>query len=763
MYLLLIKIKRSDMKMRKYLVAISVVSAALLVVLGGVFAHAFAALPEDVSATSSPQPKIGEYLKAQLDQGKENIPVIIMLKSEGEEQKNLFRISAWNKESQAAVTEVIYKNEGTVKRNFWLINGLAATIPSDKIEDVAKDPHVEKIHLDKPNQMCLVNGTVQIKSKTLTVAGYDGTGIKIAIVDTGIDINMSGTGSSHSAFKIKGLKDNPSRIVRSVDWVVDDSDGDNPDDFMFHGTLAAGAAAGHNWAPSYIVFSPAFNVTFTGLDLSGVAPNASIINEKVFNSTTADAPDSAIISGIEDAIVNGADVISLSIAPYVTPDETAPLQRAYDSAAYNMNKIVVVAAGNDGPNNGTIRNIAPNAIIVGAVGQTDQVAYYSGRGPTLENRIKPDISAPGGDYSPPDYMGLDPGGFDFCNDSLWVTHIPMPDGQVEDFIYGPLFDNEEFCTGSVGTSFATPLVSGVAALLLQASKSLNAEEVKAIILNSADDISENNPNSTVYDYGFGRVNATEAMNTALHSGRHVFAENGIKKTGDRAYFSFCANRSDIIKITLVWDRHETGGSFITLNNLDLKLYDSNNSLIASSDSQVDNVERIKIAAPMTGNYTLEIICSYITTSSPESFALASTHAISEAGFFDTGEGTYPSIFGTHNGTITPIHDVFVQKMYTYSCHGTGGHSEYVKIWNKTWDLSANWSGYVGDWHYIEFNDQFTLKANVTYNYTIRTGSYPQIIHKQNYTTLDCSLITCEEFIDANGKKYNDWIPAIRLE
>ena len=55
-----------------------------------------------------------------------------------------------------------------------------------------------------------------------------------------------------------------------------------------------------------------------------------------------------------------------------------------------------------------------------------------------------------------------------------------------------------------------------------------------------------------------------------------------------------------------------------------------------------------------------------------------------------------------------------------------------------------------------------LIKNETYNYTIRTGSYPQIIHEQNITTSDGSLITCEEFIDANGKKYDDWIPAIKL-
>ena len=131
--------------------------------------------------------------------------------------------------------------------------------------------------------------------------------------------------------------------------------------------------------------------------------------------------------------------------------------------------------------------------------------------------------------------------------------------------------------------------------------------------------------------------------------------------------------------------------------------------------------------------------------------------------FDTGSGTYPSIRGMHNGTITPSCNITVSKLYTYPCAGTGGHSEYVRIWNSTdWNVTATWNGYVSDLHNISFDEPFTLLKDETYNYTIITGSYPQIIHKQNHTTLDDSLITCEEFIDANGNVHNGWIPAIRL-
>ena len=131
-------------------------------------------------------------------------------------------------------------------------------------------------------------------------------------------------------------------------------------------------------------------------------------------------------------------------------------------------------------------------------------------------------------------------------------------------------------------------------------------------------------------------------------------------------------------------------------------------------------------------------------------------------YFDTGKGGYPSIMGTHTGNITPNHDIIVTKMYTCTCPGTGGHSEYVKFWNESWHVTANWTGYKVDLHNITFDEPFTLYDRITYNYTIRTGSYPQIHHNRTLPVPD-GVITCTEFIDANGKRYNNWIPAIMLE
>jgi len=134
-------------------------------------------------------------------------------------------------------------------------------------------------------------------------------------------------------------------------------------------------------------------------------------------------------------------------------------------------------------------------------------------------------------------------------------------------------------------------------------------------------------------------------------------------------------------------------------------------------------------------------------------------------FFDTSipVNPYPSISGVHNGTLEVTRPIVVERMYTYACTGTGGHSEYVKIWNATgWNVSASWNSYKDNWHNITFDAPFTLEAGKTYYYTIRTGSYPQIYHTDELEA-DGGTIKCQEFVDANGKVYNNWIPAIRFE
>jgi len=139
-----------------------------------------------------------------------------------------------------------------------------------------------------------------------------------------------------------------------------------------------------------------------------------------------------------------------------------------------------------------------------------------------------------------------------------------------------------------------------------------------------------------------------------------------------------------------------------------------------------------------------------------------------ASIFDTGKGTYPSIMGTHNGTITPSSNISVSRLYTYPCPGTGGHTESIELYdNDTLIANGTWRGYKGDWHNLTINNvtdgapYVTLLKDHEYRYVIETGSYPQIIHAESKDVTG-GTITCTEFRDANGRTYNNWIPAIRL-
>ncbi len=138
--------------------------------------------------------------------------------------------------------------------------------------------------------------------------------------------------------------------------------------------------------------------------------------------------------------------------------------------------------------------------------------------------------------------------------------------------------------------------------------------------------------------------------------------------------------------------------------------------------------------------------------------------VTTVGIFDTGqsENPYPSCFGIHHGTIKPTKLIRVQKLYTYPCAGTGGHTEYVKICKDARCVeTVPWAGYTGDWHNISFSKPFEMYPNVEYNYTIKTGSYPQIHHTTTLSTAG-GWINCTEFEDGNGNIHYDWIPAIRF-
>lgn len=289
----------------------------------------------------------------------------------------------------------------------------------------------------------------------------DGSGIKIAILDTGIDW-------THPDFF---FPNGTSKIVYNVSMVPDE----DPYDYYGHGTHVAGIAAGTGLAS---------NGKFRG-----VAPGALIMNIKVINREGYGLT-SWIIAGIEEAVANGADVINLSLGGGLNGDGSDPLSKAVDWAV-REGVVVVTSAGNDGPDYSTLGSPAVStlAITVGAVDKNGELADFSSRGPTGDVRVKPDVLAPGVDIIAPLAKNS------VIEKALGSSKI---EGVGGDYI------------ALSGTSMSAPHVAGVAALILQVRPDLSALDVKNLIVSTADPL-----DNDIFSYGLGMVNAVDAINASL--------------------------------------------------------------------------------------------------------------------------------------------------------------------------------------------------------------------------------------------------------
>ncbi len=255
---------------------------------------------------------------------------------------------------------------------------------------------------------------------------------------------------------IRGLFPNE-KIIGGYDFSNNDP---NPFDYHGHGTHVAATAAGN------------------GL-LKGIAPDASILFYKVFPN----AYDDVIISAIEQAVLDGADVISMSLGfscllelggytEECGPDD--PESQAIDDAV-SLGVTVVVAAGNDGLlgfGEGTIGSpgTARKAITVGASDKSDRIAGFSSIGPVRwrgETIVKPDVTAPGVSICAARY------------DSAFIDF----NGNVPYCLAGSTSH-----AAISGTSMATPHVAGAAALIKQAHPDWTPEQIKTALMDSAVDL-----------------------------------------------------------------------------------------------------------------------------------------------------------------------------------------------------------------------------------------------------------------------------------
>lgn len=230
---------------------------------------------------------------------------------------------------------------------------------------VAGRSDVAKVWLDAQVHATLDQSVPQIGGPAAWARGYDGKGIDIAVLDSGID-------ATHPDFA--------GRIGATADFT---GTGDVVDRYG-HGTHVASTAAGTGAA--------------SGNRYRGVAPAAPLMIGKVLGDDGSGA-ESWVINGMQWAASHGADVVNLSLGGPVTKGDD-PMSQALDALSAQYHTLFVVAAGNTSPGvpgtpDVTTPGAARSALTVGAVTKTDNFYSASRYGLMGEAYIKPDLMAPG--------------------------------------------------------------------------------------------------------------------------------------------------------------------------------------------------------------------------------------------------------------------------------------------------------------------------------------------------------------------------------
>ena len=384
-----------------------------------------------------------------------------------------------------------------VVRQFWIDNMILVQATKDVVSEIAKRkdvlhifenyeftlpprPQSDARSLDGPqlgaaqSQAQLWDHIGFIGAKDVwNTYGFDGTGVRVGGLDTGVDIN-------HPDIAGKMINTSPGDPTYPGGWGEFDGNGNPipgsvPHDSDSHGTHTSGTMIAGN---------------ASGYDV-GVAPGADFMHGLVIPGGSGSFAQ--VAGGMEwiidpdgnPATDDGAQVVNMSLGGTGTHDAMiAPTDNMVAAGVFPSFSI-----GNSGPGSGTTGSPGnvPSAFGVGATDSTDTIASFSSRGPVTWNTppyvgtwIKPDMSAPGVKV----YSTV-PGG-----DWAWSD----AGGEWS------------------GTSMAAPHLAGSVALMIQANPGMTVATIKQLLEQTAIDLG---PPGKDNDYGFGRVNAFTAVTAAL--------------------------------------------------------------------------------------------------------------------------------------------------------------------------------------------------------------------------------------------------------
>ena len=485
-----------------------------------------------------------------------------------------------------------------VRAQFPKIRGIATTLNPGRIRVLAAQDIVLQIEGDDVAEPHLDPATYWfgVQRSRLDFPGITGAGITIAIVDTGID-------ESHQ--DLDGGK-----VVAWADFtgILGSTPCDSACDPHGHGTHVASIAAGGDAA--------------SASSQRGVAPGASLAGVRVLNAAGGGSRTSLnlglqwVLDNLEGSVTPPIGVMNMSLGFGGCSDGQSSTERLIN-AIVAAGVVVTVSAGNTGSNQCTIGDpgAAQHAITVGAMAGPEHgpevffgcgaapvggfyLACFSSRGPTFDNRIKPDIAGPGVQIVAADALG------------------------------GPTA-----YVAKSGTSMSSPFVAGVAALLLQAGlngpngncTTINGDQ-SCTISNSVKDrlmstaqcwgsLVCDEPN---IDYGAGHLDAYAAIRSALdETGDNVRTpdhpapiQGTLNGTGDaRTHVFEIKTLFFPIGISMnMTDNPECSGPFTCETDFDIQLIDPLGSVVDTSLS-LRRQETVGIVPTVKGDYTL-IVSSY---------------------------------------------------------------------------------------------------------------------------------------------------------
>ena len=357
----------------------------------------------------------------------------------------------------AAEESLVRGMGGEVNYNYNLINAMALTIPTSAINGLTNNPNVTAVELDglvyaMDTELDQTWSVSRINAGPVHTGGNIGTGVKIGIIDSGLNYNHPDLDGVYAG---------------GYDFVQSDND---PMDVYGHGTHVAGSACAED----------------NGFGVVGVAPGCSLYILRVLNDDGVSSW-SRVIAAMDWAVTNNLQVVNLSLG--TSRDPGTAVHTAFDNAEA-AGLIIAAAAGNSGTKAGKGDNIIypakyTSVIAVGATDSNDARAGFSSTGSTLE------IMAPGASVL-----------------STWNDDISYLDPQPF------CLDGVCYYKYGSGTSMASPHIAGVAALLFakgvtdtNGNGRVN-DEVRQIMNATARDLGAAGKDT---QYGNGLVDALAAV------------------------------------------------------------------------------------------------------------------------------------------------------------------------------------------------------------------------------------------------------------